>query len=261
MLKNTYVPVAVDHTTNEILRSHPPLNTTQSLEDPQTQQLGFATRVPYTTGGEILVRMPTASTAPAATGFMGYHKDPKSTTKRFATSVFRPGDLYFRSGDALRRDDDGRWYFLDRLGDTYRWKSENVSTAEVAHAVGMFPGVVEANVYGVLVPGYEGRAGCAAIYPDSSKAPLDFTALHKHLKQALPRYAVPVFLRIQGAVKAMHNQKQNKVPLRNEGVEPAKVNAGQDSQDILLWCPPGRNGYTHFGQEEWDAIAKGRARL
>ena len=88
--------------------------------------------------------------------------------RKFARNVFRKGDLYYRSGDSLKRTPDGRWSFLDRLGDTFRWKGENVSTAEVSECLGKFPGVVDANVYGVQVPNHDGRAGCAALLLDPS---------------------------------------------------------------------------------------------
>ena len=129
MLHNTFIPVAIDPTTGDILR------------DPKT---GFATRNPYSLGGEIIVKIPTES------AFQGYWKNKDSTAKKYLRNVFKKGDLYYRTGDALRRTDDGRWFFMDRLGDTFRWKSENVSTAEVAEVLGKFPGVIEANVYGVL---------------------------------------------------------------------------------------------------------------
>lgn len=88
--------------------------------------------------------------------------------------------MWYRTGDALRRTKDGRWYFMDRLGDTFRWKGENVSTAEVSEVVGKFPGIVEANVYGVLLPNHDGRAGCAAIYIDPNERDrFDFSALLK----------------------------------------------------------------------------------
>lgn len=83
-----------------------------------------------------------------------------------ARDVFKKGDVYFRTGDALRRDSDGRWFFCDRLGDTFRWKGENVSTTEVGDLLGTYPGVVEAVVYGVQIPGYEGRAGAVALLLD-----------------------------------------------------------------------------------------------
>lgn len=130
--RDIYVPVEVDIDTNEILR------------DPKT---GFAKRKSYEEGGEILVNIPNES------AFVGYWRNPEATEKKFERNVFKKGDLFYRTGDALRRTPDGRWFFLDRLGDTFRWKSENVSTAEVAEYLGNFPGVIEASVYGVEVPG------------------------------------------------------------------------------------------------------------
>jgi acyl-CoA synthetase (AMP-forming)/AMP-acid ligase II len=130
--RDIYVPVEIDTDTNEVLR------------DPKT---GFAKRKSYEEGGEILVNIPSES------AFAGYWRNPEATGKMFERNVFKKGDLFYRTGDALRRTPDGRWFFLDRLGDTFRWKSENVSTAEVAECLGNFPGVVEANVYGVEVPG------------------------------------------------------------------------------------------------------------
>lgn len=130
--RDIYVPVEIDIDTNEILR------------DPKT---GFAKRKSYEEGGEILVNIPSES------AFVGYWKNPEATEKKFERNVFKKGDLFYRTGDALRRTPDGRWFFLDRLGDTFRWKSENVSTAEVAECLGNFLGVVEASVYGVKVPG------------------------------------------------------------------------------------------------------------
>jgi acyl-CoA synthetase (AMP-forming)/AMP-acid ligase II len=157
MYRNVMVPVLVDQASGGIIR------------DPKT---GFAYRQPYEKGGEIIVAVPDVAS------FAGYHRNPEATMKKFERNVFKKGDLWYRSGDALRRTEDGRWFFLDRLGDTYRWKGENVSTAEVAEVLGRYPGVVEANVYGVALPMHDGRAGCAAIYIDPNhKKGFDFTGL------------------------------------------------------------------------------------
>lgn len=256
-LKNTFIPVEIDYETNSILR------------DPKT---GFAKRKPYEEGGEIIVQLPTES------AFVGYYKNPEATNKKFERNVFKKGDLFFRTGDALRRDADGRWFFLDRLGDTFRWKSENVSTAEVGEVVGHYPGVVEANVYGVEVPGHDGRAGCAALYIDPAKlATFDFNGLLEHCRSKLPRYAVPVFIRVLNNLTAMHNQKQNKVPLRNDGIDLRKlqertdneaVAAGLSKEDIkydtIYWCPAALSsvkggpevdeGYIVYRMEDWDGL-------
>lgn len=105
LLHNVFVPVAIDPETGDVLR------------DPKT---GFAVRTPYEQGGEIIVNIPNEE------AFQGYWRNDAATEKKFLRNVFKKGDLYYRSGDALRRQSDGRWYFLDRLGDTFRWKSENV---------------------------------------------------------------------------------------------------------------------------------------
>lgn len=241
IMHNTIVPVAIDHDTGSIQR-HP--------------TTGFATRLPYSTGGEILVALPDTA------AFAGYHGNPEATAKRFARDVFKKGDLYWRTGDALRRDDDGRWYFMDRLGDTFRWKSENVSTAEVAAVVGTYPGVLEANVYGVLVPKHEGRAGCAAVFLDDKvRDSFDYKGLLQHCRKNLPRYAVPVFLRVQTEMKAMHNQKQNKVPLREEGVDLEKVRRGHAPEDVLMWARPGGETYEVFREEDLALLSGEKAKL
>jgi acyl-CoA synthetase (AMP-forming)/AMP-acid ligase II len=215
---------------------------------------------------------------PSEEAFVGYWNNPDATQKRFERDVFKKGDLWYRTGDALRRDADGRWFFMDRLGDTFRWKSENVSTAEVAEALGSFPGIQEANVYGVAVPGHDGRAGCAAVYIEPSQLDnFDFNALLAHAKAKLPKYAVPVFLRIQKRQTTMHNNKQNKVPLRNDGIDLRKIVERTDKEeaeaagekgavevvyDTMYWHPAalgvkkveGDKGYVVFTMEDWDRL-------
>lgn len=110
------------------------------------------------------------------------------------THVFAKGDAYFRTGDLLKLTKDGFFIFGDRIGDTFRWKSENVSTAEVAQVLGLYPGVAEANVYGATVPHHDGRAGMAAlVIQDGVK--VDFKDLFEYLRNRLPKYAIPIFLR------------------------------------------------------------------
>lgn len=195
--------------------------------------------------------------------FVGYWNNPEATSKRFERDVFTKGDLYYRTGDALRRDSDGRWYFLDRLGDTFRWKSENVSTAEVAEVLGRFPRLVEANVYGVEIPGHDGRAGCAALYVrPEERASFDYTGLLKHARKGLPRYAVPLFLRIVEHSTLMHNNKQNKVELRKEGVDLKKIAHGKAGKDdAILWLGPGMDTYQPFSEKDWNEIVGGKVRL
>ncbi|SMR51527.1 unnamed protein product [Zymoseptoria tritici ST99CH_3D1] len=240
---NIYIPVEIDHENGDSI-----------WRDPKT---GFAKRKPYEEGGEILVA------CQSERDFTGYWDNPEATAKRFERDVFKKGDLYYRTGDALRRDKDGRWYFMDRLGDTFRWKSENVSTAQVAEVLGDFPGLVEANVYGVELPGYDGRAGCAAVYirPEERKN-FDYAGLLQHARQRLPHYAVPVFLRVIQSPTPMHNNKQNKVPLRKEGVDLKKIAEGDaGKEDIVLWKAPGESTYKPFLERDWDSVVGGKVRL
>lgn len=240
MLKNTYIPVRLDYDTGDIYR------------DPKT---GFCQRVPYEEGGEIIVKVPSKE------AFGGYWNNPEATNKKFAVDVFQKGDLYYRSGDALRRTPDGHWYFLDRLGDTYRWKSENVSTAEVALALGDHPQIEEANVYGVSVPGHEGRAGCAAVVLSHPNP--DYDDIVKYARRTLPRYAVPVFLRVVKNSSHIHNHKQNKVGLRKEGVDPKKIGTEekQGGDDVFLWLKPDAGTYVPFQPHDWEKLEKGEVRL
>ncbi|MCJ1481098.1 hypothetical protein MMC06_001254 [Schaereria dolodes] len=246
LFHNTYVPFKIDSATNNFYRS------------PTTR---LAERVPYEEGGEIMVKVPNEDL------FSGYYGAPEATSKKFARDVLRKGDLYYRPGDALRRTSDGRWFFMDRLGDTYRWKSENVSTAEVAEVLGTYPGIHEANVYGVLLPGHDGRAGCTAVSIDPlARKEFDWKAFTKFARRNLPDYAVPIFVRVvQGEIGGMgsHNNKQNKVPLREEGVDPKmkgrRVEGGEE--DEMFWIPPQGDAYVKFEGKDWDGIVAGQARL
>lgn len=140
--RQLYVPAGVDYESSEVLRD---------------EKTGQVVRQPWARGGEILVAVPNTA------AFPGYFENADATREKFLKNAFKDGDLYYRTGDALKRDDDGRWYFVDRLGDTFRWRGENVSTAEVSEVLGRFPGVIDANILGVTVPGHEGRAGYAAL--------------------------------------------------------------------------------------------------
>jgi acyl-CoA synthetase (AMP-forming)/AMP-acid ligase II len=143
----------------------------------------------------------------------------------------------------------------------YRWKSENVSTAEVALALGEHPCISEANVYGVAVPGHEGRAGCAAVVLNTSSP--DYGDIVQYARKTLPRYAVPVFLRVVKRSSHIHNHKQNKVGLRKEGVNPTKVGAEEKegAEDVFLWLRPDADTYIPFQKPDWDKLERGEVRL
>lgn len=153
--------------------------------------------------------------------FEGY-TSREATEKKILRDVFQKGDAWWSSGDMLRCDADGYCWFVDRIGDTFRWKSENVSTAEVADALGDFPGLDALTIYGVRVPGHDGRAGMAALvmHPGAGFDPADFWAL---ALERLPRYAAPLFLRIAATADMTGNYKLRKVDLQREAFDQTLV--------------------------------------
>jgi len=170
--------------------------------------------------GEMLGEIPADSNT-AQGRFEGY-TSKEATEKKILRDVKKQGDTFFRTGDLLKCDAAGYFYFIDRIGDTFRWKGENVSTQEVAEAVGIYPGVEMVNVYGVEVAGTDGRAGMAAmILADSST--FDGAALYKLATDQLPAYARPVFVRLQPQAEVTGTFKLRKVELQREGYDPVTV--------------------------------------
>lgn len=149
--------------------------------------------------------------------FDGY-TDPEATDRKILRNVFAEGDAWFRSGDLFRRDEDDYFYFIDRTGDTFRWKSENVSTTEVSDALGTFPDLDSITVYGVEVPGEEGRAGMAAIAMKPGRS-FDPKAFFQLATSSLPAYAVPVFVRILRQADMTTTFKLRKTDLQKLGYE------------------------------------------
>jgi fatty-acyl-CoA synthase len=168
--------------------------------------------------GEALGRISRSPGEPGS-GFEGYTGRDESL-KKVLRDVVEPGDAWFRSGDLMRKDANGYYYFVDRLGDTFRWKGENVATMEVAQAIAAFPGVREATVYGVTIPGHEGRAGMAAIATDDE---IKLAALHEYLAVCLPGYARPLFLRVMEAIEVTSTFKHVKADLVRQGYDPSAV--------------------------------------
>jgi fatty-acyl-CoA synthase len=148
--------------------------------------------------------------------FEGYADEAASET-RILRDVFQPGDAWFRTGDLMRQDERGHFYFVDRIGDTFRWKGENVATSEVSEAICAFVGVKEANVYGVAVPGADGRACMATIVTDGE---LDLAAFRAHLIDRLPDCARPLFLRLGRELETTGSFKHTKSALVREGFDP-----------------------------------------
>ncbi len=168
--------------------------------------------------GEALGRI-AAPEADAANRFEGY-TDAGESQRKVLRDVFEPGDAWLRTGDLMRQDARGFWYFVDRVGDTFRWKGENVATTEVAEAISAFPGVLEACVYGVSVPRAEGRAGMAAIVTSGE---LDLAGLRAHLAERLPPYARPLFLRLVADLDLTETFKLKKQLLVDQGFDPGQI--------------------------------------
>jgi len=170
--------------------------------------------------GELLAEIRDDPRYPAAR-FDGY-ADAAATSAKVMHGVFKAGDAWFRTGDLMRRDARGYYYFVDRIGDTFRWKGENVSTTEVAETITIFAGVREAIVYGVAAVGYEGRAGMAALVVDDIAA-FDLAGLRAHIEAALPVYARPLFLRFRTELEATGTFKPKKSALVADGFDPARI--------------------------------------
>uniref|UniRef100_UPI00398F53EA long-chain fatty acid transport protein 2-like isoform X1 n=2 Tax=Pristiophorus japonicus TaxID=55135 RepID=UPI00398F53EA len=188
------------------------------------------------------------------TPFAGYAGNAILTEKKHLRDVFCKGDLYFNSGDLLKLDHDNFIYFQDRIGDTFRWKGENVSTSEVADVLLMLEFVKEACVYGVAVPGHEGRIGMAAIQLPSGED-LDGAQLYEHVAAHLPNYARPRFLREQTRIETTGTFKHYKVMLVKEGFNPATV------QDSLFILDDQKRTYARMDQGIYNSIISKQVKL
>jgi fatty-acyl-CoA synthase len=185
--------------------------------------------------------------------FEGY-TSKAATEEKILRDVFRRGDAWFRSGDLLRRDAEGFHYFVDRIGDSFRWKGENVSTQDVAEALSAFPGLAMVNVYGVAIAGHDGSAGMAAVLPEKD-APLDGERFYAFLEDALPRYAAPVFLRLLRDVDVTGTFKLRKVDLQREGFDVSKF------EDPVLVRDDEARAYVPITAQWLDDVRSGRHKL
>ncbi len=188
--------------------------------------------------------------------FEGY-TNSEATEKKIVRNAFEDGDAWFNSGDLLRQVEVGfslglpHYQFVDRIGDTFRWKSENVSTNEVGEIINGFPQIEFSNVYGVSVPGADGRAGMAAVTLADGVSSLDLDAFSDYVSTQLPSYARPVFLRIEPEIDVTGTFKMVKGKLREEGYDPDKVS------DPLFVMKPGSDRYEPLDREFAAAIARG----
>ncbi|XP_071583237.1 long-chain fatty acid transport protein 3 [Heliangelus exortis] len=188
------------------------------------------------------------------TPFLGYAGSQELSEQKLLRGVFTPGDTFFSTGDLVEQDEAQFVRFRDRIGDTYRWKGENVATTEVAEALVAHDSLQEATVYGVTVPGHEGRAGMAALVLRPG-CHLDGPGLYRHLEQLLPPYARPRFLRLQEHLEMTETFKQQKVRLAREGCDPSRV------PDPLFLLDEATRAYVPLSPALWAGVLDGRLRI
>jgi fatty-acyl-CoA synthase len=219
-------------------------------QEPIRDASGHCVRCATGEAGEAIGRIHDGA-AHAAAEFEGY-TDTAASQKKILCDVFERGDAWYRTGDLMRADASGYFYFVDRVGDTFRWKGENVATSEVAAAIATFPGVPEATVYGVAIPGTEGAAGMAALVVDGI---LDLPKLRTHLARVLPPYARPLFLRIQDRIAVTATFKHRKNELVREGFDPAATD------DAIYFDDPSQQAYVRLDRALFERIKAGAVRL
>jgi fatty-acyl-CoA synthase len=214
-------------------------------EQPVRGSDGFCIEAAVDEAGECLGRIDDD----ARTSYTGY-ADKAASEKKVAHDVFKTGDRWFRTGDLLRKDADGYFFFVDRVGDTFRWKGENVSTGEVSERLLRTPGVEEANVYGVTVGNLDGRAGMAGIVTAPG---FDLRTFGDRVSKDLPPYAQPLFLRLLPAIETTGTFKYRKLDLVADGFDPAKV------KDLYFRDPD--KGFVPLTQPLYEQILSGDMRV
>ncbi len=216
--------------------------------DPETEQPvrdenGWCVRAKEGETGEALGRIGNDVT----TRFEGYH-DASASDAKTLRNVFEDGDAWFRTGDLMRQGEHGYIYFVDRLGDTFRWKGENVSTNEVADALAQLPGISTANVYGVHIPGTDGKAGMASV---TTSGYMEYKDLLDSLSARLPKYAIPVFIREQQEATTTSTLKFQKSKLAEQGFDPSA------STDRVWYADPETGKYVELTPERFKKISAG----
>ena len=208
---------------------------------------GFCRKCEVGEAGELLGKI--KSTTP----FAGYTNEEESN-KKLMRDVFEQGDVFFRTGDLLKKDAEGNYFFIDRIGDTFRWKGENVSTHEVAEVIANFSGMAFVNVYGVEVPGTEGRVGMAAVTMESGRS-FDPKAFFEFTDQRLPSYSQPAFVRIKPELELTGTFKMTKTELKSTGFNPELVD------DPIYFREQGQASYVPVDKPLFDRIQSGDLRV
>jgi citronellyl-CoA synthetase len=179
--------------------------------------------------------------------FRGY-TDKKATESKIYLNVFKSGDKWFNTGDLMRDIGNNHAQFVDRLGDTFRWKGHNISTTEVERIINKFDQVDMSTVFGVEIPGTEGRAGMAAIVPNTSVENFKLNELTNLLTKNLPPYGVPILLRFKSELKTTATFKLKKVKLKKEGFNFEKID---DKMYIIL---PNESEFTPLTKDIYENI-------
>ncbi len=219
-------------------------------QQPFRDHEGFCVECDVDEPGEVIGKILKDASKPGAR-FEGY-ASRADTEKKILRDAFEKGDVWFRTGDLMRKDEEGYFYFVDRIGDTFRWKGENVSTTEVEEAIGQFGGILETNVYGVPVTGRDGRAGMAAIVAEDN---LDLASLRDHLARRLPEYARPVFVRIRRDNDITSTFKQRKIELVGDGFRPGSTT------EPIFFNDPQKKAFVRVDVTLYDLINAGQVRI
>jgi fatty-acyl-CoA synthase len=214
---------------------------------PVRNELGFCIRCAAEEVGEAIGQI-LGDPSNIGSRFEGYDNQ-EASERKILRHVFKPEDAWFSSGDLMRKDSRGFFYFVDRIGDTFRWKGENVATSEVSKALCEFPGIQEANVYGVAIPGADGRAGMATLV---TAGDLDLKAFRVHLAGRLPEYARPMFLRIRSEMEVTPTFKYTKADLVSQGYDP------RTTSDNIYFDDPEHREFVPLDKTLYDRIQIGR---
>jgi fatty-acyl-CoA synthase len=219
--------------------------------EPVRNEKGFCVRCGPDEAGEAIGRI-LKNPANAANRFEGYTNNEKESRRKILRDVFEAGDSWFRTGDLMRRDKRGYFYFVDRIGDSLRWKGENISTSEVVAAIYSFSGIRQATVHGVSVPGTDGRAGLATI---AAEEEVDLARLRTHLSMNLPEFAHPVFLRIRETLEVTATFKYTRNNLTLEECDPAATS------DVIYFNHRKHGAFVQLDKRLYEDIRSGRLRL
>ncbi|XP_029138817.1 very long-chain acyl-CoA synthetase isoform X2 [Protobothrops mucrosquamatus] len=217
-------------------------------DQPVRDEKGFCIPVATGQGGLMVIQIS------KALPFEGYAGDYKNTEKKILRNVQKKGDSYFNTGDLLMEDHEGFIYFKDRVGDSFRWKGENVATTEVEMTLASLDITEEVNVYGVPVPGHEGKIGMAAMRLKDG-CPFDGKKLFIHTKDYLPSYAIPRFIRIQEKLEITGTFKQRKGQLVKDGFNPANIN------DPFFFLDDSEKNYIPMTEEIYCSILEKKRKL